>query len=82
MLSLSSLLALPPSQNPSEALSNLETQPANLATQAERNELLNLPSTLVALETKIQKLAVNLGTQEFRELTGTQGQTQFVLSEE
>lgn len=57
----------------------MNTQPSNLATQAERNELLNLPSTLVALETKIQKMATKLGTQEFRELSGTQGQ-KFVIS--
>lgn len=51
----------------------LQTETASTRTEAEVHELLNLPQTLVVLEQKIQKLAEQLGSQEFRELSGTTG---------
>lgn len=42
-------------------------------TEQDIHDLLSLPKTLVVLEQKIQKLAMELGNQEFRELSGTTG---------
>lgn len=57
-----------------DALSQLDPETANLRTQGEQHELLNLPRTLANLENKIQTVADQLGSQEFRALTGTSGE--------
>lgn len=51
----------------------LESKRRRARTSGEKDELLNLPATLATLEVKIQQIAQELGTQEFRELTGTSG---------
>lgn len=55
-------------------MQELEAKRRRARTAHEKDALLNLPATLAALEVKIQQIARELGTQEFRELTGTSGQ--------
>ncbi|EGG11550.1 uncharacterized protein MELLADRAFT_102584 [Melampsora larici-populina 98AG31] len=52
-------------------LALLEAGTAPLRTQEQQHELLDLPRTLTQLENKIQNVANELGSQQFRELTGT-----------
>ena len=54
-------------------MQDLEGKRRRARTGAEKEALLNLPATLAQLEVKIQQIACELGSQEFRELTGTSG---------
>lgn len=69
-----------PLMRPRESLVHLQTDTPSMRTEHEVHELLNLPRTLVVLEQKIQKVAGQLGSQEFRELTGTAGKEQTTFS--
>ncbi|EGF97747.1 uncharacterized protein MELLADRAFT_114116 [Melampsora larici-populina 98AG31] len=53
-----------------DTLDLLEAGTAPLRTQEQQHELLDLPRTLTSLENKIQNVANELGSQQFRELTG------------
>ena len=54
-------------------MQDLEAKRRRARTVNEKEALLNLPATLATLEVKIQQIAEELGSQEFRELTGTSG---------
>ncbi|EGG12986.1 uncharacterized protein MELLADRAFT_101385 [Melampsora larici-populina 98AG31] len=53
-----------------DTLALLEAGTAALRTQEQQHDLLDLPRTLTSLENKIQNVANELGSQQFRELTG------------
>lgn len=55
-------------------MEDLEADTAPLRTQCQRNQLLDLPRTLVDLERQIQEMANQLGSHQFREMTGTTGE--------
>ncbi|EGF97524.1 uncharacterized protein MELLADRAFT_69927 [Melampsora larici-populina 98AG31] len=54
----------------SEDLRKLKLKRVKARTGREKQELLNLPKSLVRLETQIHNAAAELGSEEFRELTG------------
>lgn len=56
-----------------QTLQDLEAKRRRARTVNEKKALLNLPATLATLEVKIQQIAEELGSQKFRELTGTSG---------
>lgn len=56
-----------------DSIRSLDVARAHPRTQAQTQELLNLPQTLNDLEHQIQSTADALGSREFLELTGTSG---------
>lgn len=59
----------------SEKLEAFETSNTRMRTQEEQHDLLRLPDTLATLETKIEALRSEMGTQEFSLLTGRSGES-------
>ncbi|EGG01200.1 uncharacterized protein MELLADRAFT_92702 [Melampsora larici-populina 98AG31] len=58
-----------------EDLRKLKLKKKRARTGREKQELLNIPQSLVLMETQIHNAAAELGTQEFLELTGLTGNT-------